>query len=260
VVKNTTCASLSGQLVPRLEANGDTLIELRWILNWITLRSLVNDQQSANSPDWFSHSPVEDIIPFLRSIAVYIIQNQILSEDHGLFNSLLLATQSIADACKEVDYSHNSMKLNEPRTSSGRVDGGLFISVGDSLVPPESQWEFVRKMYAASSMLDLEFKHDFTLLVILLMICTLIAAERSGICIYDRFVNPEKDLPVLMDGLWETWKTHSVDHSLLTGTATWLLERSSGSFYNPRAYPRRRRVQELLNAYDSRLSIYRSPH
>ena len=243
--------SLACTLVPRLKVDRDTLIELRWTLNWILSQSLADTQEPSIRLGWFWHSSLEDVIPFLRSIAIYIIQNQLMNEDHGLFNLLLIVTRSIADGLKEVDNPHTSIKSRDTHSSSGRVDGGLFISVGDFLIPPESQWQFVRDLYDSSPTSNVDFKHDFTLLVILIMIGTLITVEHSDIHIYDRFINPEQELPLMMDGLWETWKTHSIDHNLLTGVAVWLLERSSGSLHSARAYHQHRRIQEIVNAYDS---------
>jgi len=238
--------SLACQLVPRLEADKDTLTELRWILNRVTF------QQFANKSDCYWHSSVEDVIPFLCSITIYIIQHQLfMNEDHGLINSLLLVARLIADRAKEVDNSHYSINSRESQTSPGRIDGGLFVSIGDSLVPPESRWASIHELYAVSSTSDAGFKHDFSQLVILLMIGTLIADGHSDIYIYSRFVNPVKELPVLMDALWEIWKTQRVDHHLLVGIAAWLLERPSGSLFRPYENQQQRMFQGLLNAYDS---------
>ena len=119
------------------------------------------------------------------------------------------------------------------------------------VLTPEGRWEFVRALYTASSMSDAAFKHDFTLLIILLMISILTTVEHSDICISDQFVNPAKELPVLMEGLWETWKTQRVDHHVLVGIAIWLLKGSSSSPFRPYAFQQQRMFQELLNAYDS---------
>jgi hypothetical protein len=66
------------------------------------------------------------------------------------------------------------------------------------------------------------------------MISTLIQGSNSS------FINLEKDLPVLMDGLWETWQVPGVDRHFLICIAGWLLK--SGELWE---------FQDLLNAYDS---------
>ena len=242
--------SLACALVPRLEADNGTVIELRWIINWITYRFLEKSQGFPDECDLSWVSSMRDIIPFLRNTAIFIIQNKMVNDDHGLFNSLLLVTQSIADG------SHLSMKGERSQISPWGIHGGMFISIGDFFVLPESQWDFIGGLYTALSTSAPGFKHDFTVLIILIMIAPLSAVEYSDIYArnnYDRFINPERDLPALMDGLWETWKAYAVDFHLLTGIAAWLLKRPSGSCYKP-APDVQRSFQDLLDAYDSHTS------
>ena len=241
-------------LVLKLKADNDTIIELRWILNWIAFRFLDQSQEFPNGRDSSWVSSIRNIIPFLRSIAVYIIQNRIANGDHRLFDLLLRVTQLIVDGFKEVDKPHPSTRPREPQTSSESIYGGLFVSIRDLPVPPESQWEFIHNLYAASSMSAAGFNRDFTLLLIMLMISTLSAVEYSRIdasVTYDPFINLQKDLPVLMDGLWEIWQADGVDHYLLTGIAAWILNQSRGSFRKPPQDAQQRSLQDLLSAYDS---------
>ena len=242
------------QQILKLKSDSDTIIELRWILIWITFRFLDQSEEFPNNRDSSWVSSMRNIIPFLRNIAVYIIQNRIVNDDHRLFDLLLRVTQLIADGFKEVEKSHPDTGSRASQTSSEAIYEGLFVSIGDVLVPSESRWEFIRDLYAASSTSSAGFSRDFTLLIITLMIGTLSAVEYSRIdssITYDPFLNLPKDLPVLMDGLWEIWQVNGVDHYLLTGIATWILNQSSGSFREPSQDTQQSSFQDLLNAYDS---------
>ena len=107
---------------------------------------------------------------------------------------------------------------------------------------------------ATSSTSAAGFKRDFTLLVTLIMISALSAVEYSDVytgITYGRFINLENNLPAVMDTLWETWDSQSVDHCLLTGIAAWLLKPSSDLFDKPRPIEQQRRFQSLLGVYDS---------
>ena len=248
--------SLACQVVLKLESDSGTITELRWILNWITFRFLNQGQEFPNERDSSWVSSMRNIIPFLCSTAIYIFQNKIVNDDHRLFDLLLIVTRSIADGLTKVDRPRPSTKLRGSQTSSEGIYEGLFVSVRDFLVPPESQWEFIRDLYAASSSSAAGTNRDFTLLVILLMISTLSAAEYSHVdasitYTYDPFINLKKDLPVLMDGLCEMWQANHADHYLLTGIAVWLLNQSCGSFRKPSPDAQQSSFQELLNAYDS---------
>jgi hypothetical protein len=237
--------SLADQVVRKLDDDRDTIIELRWILKWITFRCLFQSNGLRNDDRLSWVSNIRNIIPFLRSTAVYIIRNRLMNDDHELFNSLLLITRAIADGSKEAD---ESQKLIE---SSEHIHEELFLSIGDHVVPPGRQWDFIRDLYTASSTSVAGFKREFTQLVILLVIGTLSTVDDSGTVKGDPFIDPEKDLAILMDALWETWQAPEINHHLLTGIAVCLLERTSGSFEKPRPDGQQRRFQRLLDAYDS---------
>ena len=87
--------SLASQVVRKLDADRGTTIEIRWILNWITFRYLVQSKEFPNNHDLSWVHDIRNIIPFLRSTAVYIIQNRLVNDDDKLFNSLLLITQAV---------------------------------------------------------------------------------------------------------------------------------------------------------------------
>jgi hypothetical protein len=236
--------SLAGQVVRKLNADRGTIIELQWILKWITFRYLFQSKGLRNDDHLSWVSNIRNIIPFLRSTAVYIIQYRLVNDDHELFNSLLLITRAIADASKEADESHPIQKLTE---SSENIHEGLFLPTGDLIVPPKRQCDFIRDLYTASSTSAAGFKREFTQLVILLVIGTFSAVDDSGTIGGLPFIDPEKDLAVLMDALWETWQAPEVNHHLLTGIAVCLLEQTSG---DPLPDGQQRRFQRLLNAYD----------
>ena len=245
------------QQVLKLKSDSDTIIELRWILTWITFRFLDQSKELSDNRDSSWDSSMRNIIPFLRSVAVYIIQNRMVNDNHGLFDLLLRVTQLIADGFKEMDKPHTDTGSSEPQTSTEAVHVELFVSIGDFLVPPESKWEFIHDLYTASSTSAAGFNRDFTLLIVMLMIGTLSAVEYSRVdasITYDPFINLPKDLPVLMDGLWEIWQANCVDHYLLTGIATWILNQSSGSFQKPTQDTQQSSFQILLEAYDSHTS------
>ena len=249
--------SLASQMVLKLECDNNIIIELRWILNWITFRFLDQSQEFPNSRDSSWVSSMRSITPFLRSAALYIIQNRIVNNDHRPFDLLLHITRSIAHGFNEVDERQPSTKLSNSQTSPEAIYGELFIPTKDFLVPPESRWEFIRGLYAASSKSAAGRNREFTLIIILLMIGTLSAVEPSHIdtsSTYKSFINFQKDLPVLMDGLWETWQAHDVDHYLLTGIAVRLLNQSSDSFHKPSLDTQQSNFQDLLTAYDSHMS------
>jgi len=244
--------SFAGQVVPKLDAERDTIIELRWILNCISFRYLDQTEESPIEHDQSWVSSMRNVIHFLRSTAVYVIQNRMVNDDHGFFNSLLLITRSIGDGYK-VDEIKPSRKSRESQTSSKGIDAELFTSVGDVRVPPKSHWGFIHSLYVESSMSAFGFKRDFTQLVILLMISALSQVEYSVIdpsISYESFIRPN-DVPVLMDALWETWQAQCVDNYLLTRIAVWLLKRSSSSFRKPALFEQQRSFQELVDAYDS---------
>jgi len=244
--------SRAGEVVPKLDAERGTIIELRWILDWISSRYMVQSEESPIEHDQSWVTSMRNVIRFLRSTAVYVIQNRMVNDDHGFFNSLLLITRSIGDVYK-VDERKPSRKLRESQMSSEGIEVELFTYVGDVRLPPKSQWEFIRSLYVESSMSAFGFKRDFTQLVILLMISALSTVEYSDIdpsISYDSFVNSDH-LPVLMDALWEIWQAQCVDNYLLTEIAVWLLKRSSRSFRKPAIFEQRRSFQDLIDAYDS---------
>jgi hypothetical protein len=240
--------SLAGQVVRELDADRGTTIELRWILNWITFRYLIQSKEFSNNDGLSWVSTIRNIIPFLRSTAIYIIRNGLVNDDDKLFNSLLLITRAVADASKEAggpDPIQKSIKSPEKNHE------GLFISIGNCVISSEHQWDFISRLYAASSTSVAGFRREFTQLVILLLIGTLSTVDDSGIGPRVSFIDTEKDLTVLMDALWETWQAPRFDHHLVTGIAVWLLERNSGLFHKPLPNGQQRRFQDLLNAYDS---------
>jgi hypothetical protein len=240
--------SLASQVVRELDADRGTSIELRWILNWITFRHLIQSKEFPDNDGLSWVSTIRNIIPFLRSTAIYIIQNRLVNGDDNLFNSLLLITQAIADASKEAGGPDPIQKLiNSPEQNHE----GLFISIGNRVVSSGLHWDFIRGLYAASSTSVAGFRREFTQLVILLLIGTLSTVDDSGIRLRVSFIDTEKDLAILMDVLWETWQAPRIDHHLVTGIAVWLLQRDSGLFHKPLPNGQRRRFQDLLNAYDS---------
>jgi hypothetical protein len=250
--------SLAGQVVRELNADRDTIIELRWILSWINFRFLIRSKDIPNNHDLSWVSIMRDIIPFLRSTAVYIIQNGLVNDDHKLFNSLLLITRAVADASKEAGGSHPSQKssdrgllrsIGDHVVLSEKNHEGLFLSVGNHVV--SSRWDFLRDLYDASSTSAAGFKREFTQLVILLLVGTLSTVADSTIHLQDPFIDTEKDLAILMDALWETWQAPGMNHHLLTGIAVWLLRRDRGYFDTPLPNTQQRIFQDLLNAYDS---------
>jgi hypothetical protein len=234
--------SLSCRLLPKLEVHSDTVIELRWILNWITYRFIDNIWEFPDAGD--DYSSLQDIIPFLHGTAFIIIQNKLVNDEHELFNSLVLVVESLAE---------KSQRSTKSQTDSWIICERPFISTGDLFVQPKGQWDLIGGLYAASYKLPPSFKHDFTILVILLMIGALSTVEYSYTCptaTDNHLIKPEQDLCVLMDALWETWQAHVVDHHLLIGIAAWLLKRSTGPFHKPPS-DAQRSFQDLLDAYDS---------
>jgi hypothetical protein len=248
--------SLAGQVIPKLDPDMDTIMELRWILNWIPFWFRLQMGRSPNItvPGLFRTSSMRNIVSFLRITAVYIIHNQRVNDDHGIFNFLLLITRSIANASGTAVVRHPNEIFRESQTSSGRLDVGLFTSTGDFFIPPQRQWGFISDLYDASSTSAAGFRRDFTHLVILIMLNTLGTVEHSDAdpeIIYNSFINLERDLPVLMDGLWETWQAPGTDHHLLNGIAVWLLKRHNGSLERPLPEQQQRVFKDLLDAYDS---------
>jgi hypothetical protein len=222
--------SLAGQVVRELDGDRGTTIELRWILNWITFRYLIQSEEFPNNDGLSWVSTIRNIIPFLRSTAVYIIRNGLVNDDDKLFNSLLLITRAVANASKEAGGPHPIQKLIK---SPGHNHEGLFLSIGNRVVSSEHQWDFIRGLYAASSTSVAGFRREFTQLVILLFIGTLSTVDDSGIRLRDLFIDTEKDLAILMDALWEAWQAPRIDRHLLTGIAVWLLQPNSGLFHKP---------------------------
>jgi hypothetical protein len=225
-----------------------TIIELRWILKWINFRYLSQSKELTNDDRLSWVSNIRNILPFLRSTAVYIIRNRLVNDDHELFNSLLLITRAIADASTGANKSHPIQELTE---SSERIHEGLFLSIGDLVVPPERRWHFIRDLYTASSTSAAGFKREFTQLVILLFIGILSTVDDLGTIWRHPFIDPEKDLAPLMDALWETWQAPEVNHHLLTGIAVGLLKRATGYFKEPHPDWQQGGFQMLLDAYDS---------
>jgi hypothetical protein len=238
--------SLAGQVVRELDADSDTTIELRWILNWITFRYLIQSKEFSNDDGLSWVSTIRNIIPFLRSTTIYIIQNRLVNDDDKLFNSLLLITRAVADASKEAGGPDPIQKVIK---SPEQNHEGLFISIGNRVVSLGHQWDFIRGLYAASSTVA-GFRREFTQLVILLLIGALSTVDESGISLSVSFIDTEKDLAILMDALWETWQATRIDRHLLTGIAVWLLQQGSGLFHKPLPNGQQRRFQDLLNAYD----------
>jgi hypothetical protein len=237
--------SLAYQLVPNLEANKHTIIELRWILDWFVSGLLMKNQEFPNerdSPCIFMHD-----VTFLCSTTVYIIQNRIMDDDHGLFDSLLLVTKLIAERSQRVDAILPNMGL---RTSSGSVDGEPQVSISASR---ESRWQVISDLHTMSCTSTAGFKHNFRLLIMLLVISMGSAVKYSDIydgIAYDLFTNPERDLPKLMDILWETWNSLGPKRPLLVRIAARLLQRD-GSLVHKSPPNAQQSVQDLLEAYDS---------
>jgi hypothetical protein len=248
--------SLAGQVVAKLDADRDTIMELRWILNWIPFWFRLQEEQfpDITVSGLFRTSSMRSIVSFLRTTAVYIIHNQKVNDDHGLFNLLLLITRSIADASPTMVVRHPSEIFMGSQASSGNIDVGLFHSIGTFLVPPNRQLKFISDLYVASHTSAAGFRRDFTHLVILLLISTLSTVEYLDTdpeITFHSWIDPARDLPVLMDGLWEIWQAPGTDHNLLNGIAVWLLRRHRGPLEKPLPRQQRQIFQDLLNAYDS---------
>ena len=238
--------SLACRVVSKLDADSDTVIELRWILNWIPYQFSVQSKEVYLSWTLF----MRNIIPFLRSTANFIMRNKLVKDDHGLFNLLLIITQLIPHRSKEVSATQTSAnKSSGSKAGSSGISGGPFISIGDFVLPRENQWKFIRDLYATPSTSVAGFKRDFIMLVTLHTISALSAVEYSGV--YDPFINPDNDLPAVMDALWETWKAQGADHYCLIGISIWILKRSSVIFDKPCPIEQQQRFQDLLDAYDS---------
>ncbi len=163
-------------------------------------------------------------VTFLCSTAVYIIRNRIVNEDHGLFHSLLFITNLIACRPKKVNaFTPNTGLLS----SSKGMDGELLVSIRNSPVPQGSQWQLIRNLFTMSCTSAAGCSHNFRLLILLLMVSMNSAVEYLDIydgITYDLVTNPENNLPMLMDILWETWKSCGAEHDLLIGVAGWLLQ------------------------------------
>ena len=140
--------SLACQEVLKLETDSDTIVELRWILNWISYQLPLQSVEFPDEPDLSWISFMWNVTPFLCSTALFIIQKKMVNDDRGLFNSLLLVTRLIAYRSKKEDESHLITNLREPQTNSTGIDGSPFVSIGDFLVPPERQWKFIGDLYA----------------------------------------------------------------------------------------------------------------
>jgi hypothetical protein len=238
---------LACQVVPKLEADRSTIMELRWILDWVVFRLTMKNQDIPNERD----SPRVSMqgVTFLCSTSVYVIQNRIMNDDHGLFNSLLLITKLIINRSKKVDPLLPNMGL---QTSSNGIDGELLVS-RNSRVPRENRWQFIDELYTMSCISAAGCKHSLRLLIMLLMISMNSAVDYLDIydgITYDLFTNPEKDLPMLMDILWETWRSRDAQRHLLIGIAAWLLQRDSSFVHKSPPNPQQS-VQDLLDAYDS---------
>ena len=240
--------SLAYQLVPNLEADKHTIIELRLILDWVVSRLPMKSQESPNERD----SPCISMhcVTFLCSTAVYIVQKRIMDDDHGIFDSLLLITKSISEMSQKVDAPFPNMGL---QTNPDGIDGEMPVSTRNSCVPRESRWQFISDLQVMSCMSAAGCKHNFRLLIMLLMISMNSAVEYLDVygCItYDLFTNPAKDLLILMDILWETWKSRGAERHLLIGIAARLLQRD-GRFVHKSPLNAQQSTQDLLDAYDS---------
>src|SRR5258706_3688735 len=234
---------LACQVVPELEADKRTIIELRWIV----FRLLMKNQEFPDERE------MPYIVTFLCSTTVYIIRNRIMNDDYGLFDSLLLITDLIA-CRRKVDASD----AGEP----------LFFGINSR----EEQWELIRSIRAVSSTSVAGCSHNFHLLILLLMVSMNSAVEYLDIydgITYDLFANPENDLPMLVDILWETWKSLDAEpplfqwepkrllekrllekRRLLIGVAAQLLQRD-GNFVHKTPPNAQQSFQDLLDAYDS---------
>jgi hypothetical protein len=248
--------SLAGQVVQKLDHDMDTITELRWILNWIPLWFQLQEKQFPEIilSKLFRTSSMRGIVSFLCMTAVYVIHNQRVNDDPGLFNLLLLITRSIANTSGTAVVRHPNEIFKESQTNSGGIDAGLFISIGEFSIPPQRQWGFISDLYHESFTEAAGFRRDFTHLVILLMLSTLSTVEFPGAdpeITYDSFIYPEVDLPALMDGLWETWQAPGTDHNLLIGIAVWLLKREDEPIEKPLPFQQKQMFEELLGAYDS---------
>ena len=240
--------SLACQLVPKLEADRRTTIELRWILDQVVFRLLMKNQEFPDERDSPSNSMHG--VTFLCSTAVYITRNRIMNDDYGLFDSLLFITNLIARQPKKVDAFTPSMGL---LSGSKGIDGELLISIRSSRVPHGSRWQMIRDLHTMSCTSGAGCSHNFRLLIMLLMVSMSSAVEYLDIydsITYDLVANPENNLPMLMDILWEIWKSRGAKHDLLIGVAGRLLQRD-GSFVHKTAPNAQQSFQDLLDAYDS---------
>ena len=240
--------SLAYQMVPNLEADKHTIIELRWILDWFVSQLPMKAQKSPNERD--SPCISMHVVTFLCSTAVYIIKNRIMNYDHGIFDSLLLITKLIAERSQKVDAFLPNTGL---QTNYDVIDGELLVSIRNPRVPRESRWQFISDLQIMSCASAAGCKHNFRLLIMLLMISMNSAVEYLGVydrITYDLFTNPAKDLPILMDILWETWKSRGAERHLLIGIAARLLQRD-GRFVHKSPPNAQQSVQDLLDAYDS---------
>jgi hypothetical protein len=230
--------SRASEMVPTLEANKYTILELRWILYWIVFWSLMTNQEVPNE----QHG-----VTFLCSTAVYIIQNRMMNDDHGLFDSLLLITQFIAERSQK---GVPNMALQADSTGIG---GDLLVSLRNSCVPRESRWQFIIDLHAMSCTSAAGSKRSFGLLMMLLIISMNSAVDNLDIykqIRYDLFTKTESDLPTLMDILWETWNSLDAQRHLLIGIAARLLQRDDSIVY--KSPPNvQQSAQDLLDAYDS---------
>jgi hypothetical protein len=236
--QQNTSWSGANDMIPTLEANKYTIVELRCLLYWIVFWSLKTNQAIPNE----QHG-----VTFLCSTAVYIIQNRIVNDDHGLFDSLLLITQFIAKRSQNLDPN---MAL---QVDPNRSDGELLDSVRNSCVPRESRWQFIRDLYRMSCTSAVGRNRSFRLLMVLLIISMNSAVVNLDIykqVRFDLFTKPESDLPMLMNILWETWKSLDAERHLLIGIAARLLQRDVHK--SPPTV--QQSVQGLLDAYDSYIS------
>jgi hypothetical protein len=126
--------SLAGQVVAKLDPDMDTITELRWILNWIPTWFRL---QTGRTPDitvsrLFRTSSMRNIISFLRTTAVYIIHNQKVNDDHGIFNFLLLITRSIANTAETAVVHHPMRYSGNHRPVRGELMQGCSFQPGIS--------------------------------------------------------------------------------------------------------------------------------
>ena len=240
--------SLACQLVLKLEADRRTTIELRWILDRVVFRLLMKNQEMPDERD--SPSISMHGVTFLCSTAVYIIRNRLMNDDYGLFHSLLFITNLIACRPKKVDAFTTNMGL---LSGSKEVDGELFVTIRNSRVPQENRWQLIRGLYTMSCTSAAGCNHNFRLLIMLLMVSMSSAVEYLDVydsITYDLVTNPKNSLPMLMDILWEIWKSRGAEYDLLIGVAGRLLQRD-GSVVHKTAPNAQQSSQDLLDAYDS---------